>query len=288
MPIHQDRLLFELLILEGAQAGLSWSTILKKRPAYRKAFDRFDPKKVGRYSAARVRRLMNDAGIVRNRAKIEATIANARAFLAVQREYGTFDRYIWQFVGGRSLQNAWRRLGESPAETEASRAMSRDLIKRGFRFVGPTICYAFMQAVGIPAAGMAPQRIRILETRAVGDRVADRAPQVRAEAVGAIIVGIVAGLAAVEDVPAGEGRVVEIEGKDLALFNVDGTFYAIDNACAHRGGPLGEGDLEGRFVSCPWHAWRWDVTTGANANNPAVRMACFPVAVENGAVFVEL
>ena len=95
-------------------------------------------------------------------------------------------------------------------------------------------------------------------------------------------------LAAVEDVPAGEGRVVEIEGKDLALFNVDGTFYAIDNACAHRGGPLGEGDLEGRFVSCPWHAWRWDVTTGANARNPAVRMACFPVAVENGAVFVEL
>ena len=149
VPLHQDRLLFELLILEGAQAGLSWSTILKKRPAYRKAFDRFDPKKVGRYSAARVRRLMNDAGIVRNRAKIEATIANARAFLAVQREYGSFDRYIWQFVGGRPLQNAWRRLGESPAETEASRAMSRDLIKRGFRFVGPTICYAFMQATGM-------------------------------------------------------------------------------------------------------------------------------------------
>jgi DNA-3-methyladenine glycosylase I len=149
VPIHRDRLLFEFLILEGAQAGLSWSTILKKRPAYRKAFDRFDPKKVGRYSAARVRRLMNDAGIVRNRAKIEATIANARAFLAVQREYGTFDAYIWQFVDGRPMQNSWRRLGECPAETEASRAMSRDLIERGFRFVGPTICYAFMQATGM-------------------------------------------------------------------------------------------------------------------------------------------
>ena len=149
VPVHQDRLLFELLILEGAQAGLSWSTILKKRPAYRKAFDQFDPKKVGRYSAARVERLMNDAGIVRNRAKIEATIANARAFLEVQREYGSFDKYIWQFVDGRPRQNAWRRLGECPAETDASRAMSRDLLKRGFRFVGPTICYAFMQATGM-------------------------------------------------------------------------------------------------------------------------------------------
>jgi len=149
VPVHQDRLLFELLILEGAQAGLSWSTILKKRPGYRKAFDQFDPKKVSRYSAARVARLMNDAGIVRNRAKIEATIANARAFLEIQREYGSFDKYIWQFVGGRPLQNAWRRLGESPAETDASRAMSRDLLKRGFRFVGPTICYAFMQATGM-------------------------------------------------------------------------------------------------------------------------------------------
>ena len=149
VPVHQDRLLFELLILEGAQAGLRWSTILKKRPGYRKAFDQFDPKKVSRYSAARVARLMNDAGIVRNRAKIEATIANARAFLEIQREYGSFDKYIWQFVGGRPLQNAWRRLGESPAETDASRAMSRDLLKRGFRFVGPTICYAFMQATGM-------------------------------------------------------------------------------------------------------------------------------------------
>jgi len=149
VPIHQDRRLFELLILEGAQAGLSWSTILRKRAAYRKAFDGFDATKIARYSAARVRRLMKDAGIVRNRAKIEATIANARAFLAVQREHGRFDTYIWQFVGGRPTQNAWRRPSQCPAETEASRAMSRDLLARGFRFVGPTICYAFMQATGM-------------------------------------------------------------------------------------------------------------------------------------------
>ncbi len=149
MPLHHDRRLFELLILEGAQSGLSWSTILKKRPGYRKAFDRFDPARVARYKADRVRRLMNDAGIVRNRAKIEATIANARAFLAVRREHRTFDRYIWQFVGGRPIQNAWRRLGQAPAETDVSRAMSRDLLRRGFRFVGPTICYAFMQATGM-------------------------------------------------------------------------------------------------------------------------------------------
>jgi len=147
--MHRDRQLFELLILEGAQAGLSWSTILKKRPAYRKAFDGFDPKKVARYSAARVRRLMNDAGIVRNQAKIDATIANARAFLEVQREHGSFDAYIWQFVDGRPTQNSWQRHGECPAETDASRAMSRDLVRRGFRFVGPTICYAFMQATGM-------------------------------------------------------------------------------------------------------------------------------------------
>jgi DNA-3-methyladenine glycosylase I len=149
VPIHRDRRLFELLILEGAQAGLSWSTILKKRPGYRKAFDGFDANKIARYSAVRVRRLMNDAGIVRNRAKIEATIANARAFLAVQREHGSFDSYIWQFVDGRPRQNAWRRHGECPAETDTSRAMSRDLLRRGFKFVGPTICYAFMQATGM-------------------------------------------------------------------------------------------------------------------------------------------
>jgi DNA-3-methyladenine glycosylase I len=149
VPIHRDRRLFELLILEGAQAGLSWSTILKKRPAYRKAFDGFDADKIARYSAGRVRRLMNDAGIVRNRAKIEATIANARAFLAVQREHGSFDSYIWQFVDGRPRQNAWRRHGECPAQTDTSRAMSHDLLRRGFKFVGPTICYAFMQATGM-------------------------------------------------------------------------------------------------------------------------------------------
>ena len=149
VPLHRDRRLFELLILEGAQAGLSWSTILRKRPAYRKAFDRFDPSKIVRYTDARVRRLMNDAGIVRNRAKIEATIANARAFLAVRREHGSFDAFVWQFVGGHPVQNAWRRWGQCPTETDASRAMSRDLIRRGFRFVGPTICYAFMQATGM-------------------------------------------------------------------------------------------------------------------------------------------
>ena len=149
VPIHRDRRLFELLILEGAQAGLSWSTILKKRPAYRKAFDGFDANKIARYSAVRVRCLMSDAGIVRNRAKIEATIVNARAFLAVQREHGSFDSYIWQFVDGRPRQNAWRRHGECPAETDTSRAMSRDLLRRGFKFVGPTICYAFMQATGM-------------------------------------------------------------------------------------------------------------------------------------------
>jgi DNA-3-methyladenine glycosylase I len=149
VPIHRDRRLFELLILEGAQAGLSWSTILKKRPGYRKAFDGFDANKIARYSAVRVRRLMNDAGIVRNRAKIEATIANARAFLAVQREHGSFDSYIWQFVDGRPRQNAWRRHGECPAQTDTSRTMSRDLLRRGFKFVGPTICYAFMQATGM-------------------------------------------------------------------------------------------------------------------------------------------
>ena len=149
VPLHHDRRLFELLILEGAQAGLSWSTILRKRPAYRKAFDRFDPNNIFRYTGASVRRLMSDAGIVRNRAKIESTIGNARAFLAIRDEHGSFDRYIWQFVDGRPVQNAWRRWGECPAETDVSRAMSRDLIRRGFRFVGPTICYAFMQATGM-------------------------------------------------------------------------------------------------------------------------------------------
>jgi len=149
VPVHDEHRLFELLILEGAQAGLSWSTILRKRDAYRRAFHGFDPARVARCGARDVRRLLGDVGIVRNRAKIAAAIANARSFLAVQREHGSFDQYVWQFVGGRSIQNAWRSPREVPAETEVSRAMSRDLKGRGFRFVGPTICYAFMQAVGL-------------------------------------------------------------------------------------------------------------------------------------------
>lgn len=149
VPVHDEHRLFEFLVLEGAQAGLSWSTILRKRDAYRRAFHRFDPARVARYGARDVRRLLADAGIVRNRAKIAAAIANARSFLAIQREHGSFDQYVWQFVGGRSIQNTWRSPREVPAETEVSRAMSRDLKARGFRFVGPTICYAFMQAVGL-------------------------------------------------------------------------------------------------------------------------------------------
>jgi len=149
VPVHHDRRLFEFLVLEGAQAGLSWSTILRKRDAYRRAFDRFDPVRVARYGDRQVTRLLADAGIVRNRAKIEAAIGNARAFLGVQREHGSFDRYLWGFVGGRPVDNAWRVPGEVPAETGASRALSRDLRRRGFRFVGPTICYAFMQATGL-------------------------------------------------------------------------------------------------------------------------------------------
>jgi DNA-3-methyladenine glycosylase I len=147
VPLHDDDALFELLILEGAQAGLSWSTILKKREAYRKAFDGFDPRVVARYTDARKRRLLQDEGIVRNRAKIDATVGNARAFLDVQRECGTFDTYLWRFVGGRPMVNAWS--GRPPDETKESQMLSRDLRNRGFRFVGPTICYAFMQAAGL-------------------------------------------------------------------------------------------------------------------------------------------
>jgi DNA-3-methyladenine glycosylase I len=149
VPLHDDRALFEFLILEGAQAGLSWSTILNKRPAYRRAFARFDPRAVARFTAVDVRRLLADDGIVRNRAKIAATIENARAFLSVQREHGSFDSYVWRFVGGRPVQNRWRAPREVPAETDAARALSRDLKARGFGFVGPTICYAFMQATGM-------------------------------------------------------------------------------------------------------------------------------------------
>lgn len=149
VPLHDDRSLFEFLILEGAQAGLSWTTILKKRPAYRKAFDGFDPRKVARYDERKIAALLENAEIVRNRLKIRAAVRNAQAFLAVQKEFGGFDKYIWEFVGGRPLQNRRRRLQDVPARTRQSDAMSRDLLKRGFTFVGSTICYAFMQATGM-------------------------------------------------------------------------------------------------------------------------------------------
>jgi DNA-3-methyladenine glycosylase I len=148
-PVHDDRVLFEFLILEGAQAGLSWETILNKRENYRRAFDRFDAKKIARYDQRKVRELLGDAGIVRNRLKIASTISNAQAFLAVQKEFGSFDKYIWQFVGGKPLVNRWEKTTKIPARTEESDAMSKDLKKRGFRFVGTTICYAFMQATGL-------------------------------------------------------------------------------------------------------------------------------------------
>ena len=149
VPLHDDRALFEFLILEGAQAGLSWSTILSKRPAYRAAFDRFDPRKVARYGKEKIAALLANPGIVRNRLKVRAAVRNAQAFLAVQKEFGSFDAYVWQFVGGRPLQSRWRRIEEVPARTAHSDALSKDLAKRGFSFVGSTICYAFMQATGM-------------------------------------------------------------------------------------------------------------------------------------------
>ena len=149
VPVHDDQRLFEFLILEGAQAGLSWETILKKRDAYRKAFDDFDAERVARYSAKRVERLLADPGIVRNRLKIESAVTNARAFLDVQQELGSFDSYIWRFVDGKPRVNKVAALGDVPASTPQSDAMSKDLKKRGFRFVGSTICYAFMQATGM-------------------------------------------------------------------------------------------------------------------------------------------
>jgi DNA-3-methyladenine glycosylase I len=148
-PVHDDRVLFEFLILEGAQAGLSWETILNKRENYRKAFDRFDARKIARYDKRKVRELLANPGIVRNRLKIAATISNAQAFLAVRKEFGSFDKYIWQFVGGKPLVNRWERSTKVPARTTESDAMSKDLKARGFRFVGTTICYAFMQATGL-------------------------------------------------------------------------------------------------------------------------------------------
>jgi DNA-3-methyladenine glycosylase I len=149
VPVHNDRRFFEFLILEGAQAGLSWDTILKKRENYRRAFAGFDPRKVARFTSQHTRALMKSPGIVRNRLKISSTISNAKAFLAVQREFGSFDRYIWRFVGGGPKHNRWRGMKQVPASTPESDAMSNDLKKRGFRFVGSTICYAFMQATGL-------------------------------------------------------------------------------------------------------------------------------------------
>ncbi|MHB8503796.1 MAG: DNA-3-methyladenine glycosylase I [Candidatus Acidiferrales bacterium] len=149
VPVHDDRRIFEFVILEGAQAGLSWETILKKRARYREVFDGFDAEKVARYDKKKVRDLLKDAGIVRNRLKIAATISNAQAFLKVQEEFGSFDAYIWRFVGGKPKQNAWKMHKRVPAKTAESDAMSKDLQRRGFRFVGSTICYAFMQATGM-------------------------------------------------------------------------------------------------------------------------------------------
>jgi len=149
VPLHDDRALFELLILEGAQAGLSWSTVLSKRENYRKAFDHFDAAKIAAYGPAKIEELMANPGIIRNRLKITAAIRNATAFLKIREEFGSFDAYLWQFVGGHPIRNARRSLAELPARTPESDALSRDLLRRGFKFVGSTICYAFMQAVGL-------------------------------------------------------------------------------------------------------------------------------------------
>jgi DNA-3-methyladenine glycosylase I len=149
VAIHDDRSLFEFLVLEGAQAGLSWSTILKKREGYRRAFDNFDARKISQYSVNKVSRLLVNPEIIRNRLKVNATISNAKAFLQVQEQFGSFDHYIWQFVNGRTIQNSWDKMTDIPSSTPESEAMSKDLQKRGFKFVGTTICYAFMQAVGM-------------------------------------------------------------------------------------------------------------------------------------------
>jgi DNA-3-methyladenine glycosylase I len=149
VPVHDDRTLFEFLLLEGAQAGLSWKTILDKRDNYRLAFDNFEPGVIALYDDDKVTELISNPGIVRNKLKITSSIKNAQKFLELQDEFGSFDAYIWDFVGGKPIRNAWRKLSEIPAETEESAAMSLDLKKRGFKFVGPTICYAFMQAVGM-------------------------------------------------------------------------------------------------------------------------------------------
>ena len=149
IPLHDDRKLFEFLLLDGFQAGLSWITILKKRSNYRKAFDHFEPGKMAAYDLYKVKELLANKGIIRNRLKIEAAIQNAKSFLAVQKEFGSFDKYIWQFTGSQTIKNAWKTMAEIPAQTKESVAMSNDLKKRGFKFVGPTICYACMQAAGM-------------------------------------------------------------------------------------------------------------------------------------------
>ncbi len=149
VPVHDDRLLFEMLILESAQSGLSWATILQKREGYLKAFNNFDAKKIAGFSDKKIASLMNDTGIVRNKLKINATIENAKQFLVIQKEYGTFDHYIWSFVNGMPINNQWKTGAEVPSSSEESEKMSKDLKKRGFKFVGPTTCYAFMQAVGM-------------------------------------------------------------------------------------------------------------------------------------------
>jgi DNA-3-methyladenine glycosylase I len=149
VPVHDDRKHFEFIILDGAQAGLSWITILKKRKNYREAFDNFDPEKVAKYDEKKIKELMQNKGIVRNKRKIEAAVYNAKAFLEIQREFGSFDKYIWQFVGGKTIKNSWKSEAEIPTKTPESEAMSKDLKKRGFKFVGPTICYAYMQAAGM-------------------------------------------------------------------------------------------------------------------------------------------
>jgi DNA-3-methyladenine glycosylase I len=149
VPVHDDRMLFEFLVLEGAQAGLSWITILRKRENYRQAFDQFDPQKVARYDDGKILELLNNPGIIRNRAKINAAIGNARAFLAIQEEFDSFDTYIWRFVGGRVIQNTWTEMAQIPAKSVEAEALSKDLVRRGFKFVGPTICYAHMQATGM-------------------------------------------------------------------------------------------------------------------------------------------
>lgn len=149
VEVHDDKKLFEMLILEGAQAGLSWTTILKKRENYKKAFDFFDVKKIARYDSRKINSLLDDSGIIRNKRKIEATIQNAKAFITVQKKFGSFDKYIWKFVGNKPIKNCIKSLSEYPTKTKEAEAMSKDLLARGFKFVGPTICYAFMQAVGM-------------------------------------------------------------------------------------------------------------------------------------------